>query len=683
MAKKDYYRKEERTTPQVSTSRNTTLNSRKAKTNKDLSIALGMGQGPALSDEGLRKRISELKITQESYDKIVLSLKSAIKNQKEFNEAVEHFNDLLYFSENVDVNLLNNLQKKKELKEKEVKLQGDLIKLVKELGVEYKKLVSYNQDIYKISHDLQLESNITWKQFSQIYSEAYKNARLMNDQIGKSLHTSKELIATVSQLSKDGWKDIDSSTLVNISSSVLTLTRTLGVFPAELNDTFRQAYRQFGDNTDRFITILGDRLNAFSKTFGISVGMLSSVVAEMSEATSFLLRNNMEAQLKANASIMQATALAGRVGLTSGTFIADLAQTAQLGTAEQMAKIYQGGALLQGFNTDVFREQLRAQNYDEAIKGLFASISQTINATQEPYLRAEYIQRIGGAFGLSQDDLLRIATHGDRLEEYDQDLKDKLLKSTDSMLEELKDYKVAWADRWDAWLSNTGLSEIIGKTYNELGLYGLGDKLTQLTNITKSILAVISMPKLKDGIFGQDANAMGVLQKLYGVDTNRAAIGKGLGTVAGLGIAAYSNYKIGSNLSNPYASQSDRVSTGILGTLASAGGGALTGGQFGGVPGAIIGGVIGAGVGIANSVISDSKRREAITAINKDMEETRLSRTRQQVASTNPIINAIEDLKNTMVEVVYDNTDKTIANENINRAIDTNERARLVIYSGK
>ena len=112
MAKKGYYRKEERTTPQVSTSRNTTLYSGKAKINKDLSIALGMGQGPALSDEGLRKRISELKITQESYDKIVLFLKSAIKNQEEFNERVEYFNDLLYFSENVDVNLLNNLQKK-------------------------------------------------------------------------------------------------------------------------------------------------------------------------------------------------------------------------------------------------------------------------------------------------------------------------------------------------------------------------------------------------------------------------------------------------------------------------------------------------------------------------------------------------------------------------------------------
>lgn len=660
------------------------------KTNRQLSIALGSQKG--LSDNDLREYIEQQNISLEYYNKVLDVIKSIAKNEKELVEIRTKFNLLLTKSKTADEEVVKKAweqleaeQKILEAKSKQEKVQQSLKKLAQDIGKEYQKLVSYNQEIYKISHELQLESNIAWKEFSKIYTQAYQDAREFNNQLGKSLLTSKELLGMVNILSKSGWKNINAGDLVEISTSVYALQRTLGSFPQELNATFQQAYRQFGSATSEFVMSMGDRLNTFSKSFNVSVEALSHSIADMMAMNTFMLRGNQQAQIQANENLLKATALASNIGLTSVDRLTDIAKTSQMGTASEVARLYQGGALLQGFDTQQFRADLNTYNYDTAFRNLFEAIGTTLRGVNEPYLRAEYIDKLSSSFGFTEDQLLMIATNADKLDEYSRDLQNKLLDTNGSMLDELKDYKVAWADRWEAWVSNTPLSQTIGEVYNELGLYGIREKIDTVVGLLGSIQATLIAMKGADYLkssgkslgdlfsFGTKLGSDGLLK---GVGAGTKALGFG----AGIGVAGLSNYAMHNKLIDPYASTGERIGAGIGGTLLSGVGGALAGASVGNVYGAIIGGVIGLGAGVVNAITSDLDRRDNIRNIQSSLEQSRISRTVAQTQSTDPVVNAINDLKITMVDVVESTSDKAIKNDNINRTIDSNNRLRGLMW---
>ena len=66
------------------------------------------------------------------------------------------------------------------------------------------------------------------------------------------------------------------------------LQRTLGGLDDRLVMAFQTSFRQFGSQTDTFITQMGNRLNAFSNTFGIQVSALQGAVAEVISTNALL-----------------------------------------------------------------------------------------------------------------------------------------------------------------------------------------------------------------------------------------------------------------------------------------------------------------------------------------------------------------------------------------------------------
>jgi hypothetical protein len=287
----------------------------------------------------LKERVPQEKQRLEYYKKLLDYVKKQYNRNSE--KSISVLSDAIKKSEELV-----------ELEEKRTTTQRGLNALLGDGNKLLQKAIANNAELFKISHNMQLESNVTWKNYTKLYNEAYKSVGEANREIGQSVHNVKDLVSVQNQLLGAGWKNIDTKTLTSVSTSVMGLQRTLGKLDARLITAFENSYRIFGDSTDMFVTAIGNRLNAFSNTFGIQIGMLRDAVVNMADANNFIHRSNMQANLRANESLIKAAALSGAIGLTSTTFLSSLAKTTQFGTMEEMSQIYQGGALLQGFDTE-------------------------------------------------------------------------------------------------------------------------------------------------------------------------------------------------------------------------------------------------------------------------------------------------------------------------------------------
>lgn len=483
-------------------------------------------------------------------------------------------------------------------------------------------VVRQNKEIYEISHNMQTESNITWRQFTELYKGAYQAARQMNSEIGKHLIAAKDIVATQDKLLSAGWKNIDSATLTNVAGSMALLQRTLGGLDDRLVHAFETSFRQFGNQTDRFITSMGNRLNAFSNTFGMTVGALQGAVAEVLNVNTFIHRNNMKAQLQANETFMQAAALSSQVGITSFNYLSNLVRTSQFGTADDLIDIYQSGAYLQGFDTFDFIDKMSSGRYGdvyEATKNLISSIYNTLTSIGDnKLLRNQYMRGIQAGFGLSQDDMIAILTHGPNLDTYDKEIQEKLLNINNSMLDEVRDLKETIANQFKNWVANN--SENIGKILNEYGLYDLTSPIRNIyrllvLNLTANLGTTIAKSLFGGGV-GSTAGTPGLSGSslsalLRNLPTEAKWVLGGSGVSFGIGSNLIGHSLIANNVEN-------KTGTNVLGwasnILGGGLGGAVAGSSFG-TTGMIVGGVIGVISGLINSIAAQKEQKARQNAI--------------------------------------------------------------------
>ena len=684
-------------------------NKRTPKTLKDLAIALKLGNSnyPIIkylrderSEEELENFLKQIKsIFKVEEDRLDI-YKELIALQEAFSDSSEKYakyaNDLVKNTKVLAGLIKEELKTKKELKNIDHdinKLLRNRLSLQEHINSLLAAGVRYNQEIFKTAQEMQLQSNITWKEFRELYNESYNAARRMNAEVGKHVHNSKELIKMQNELLREGWKDIDPTTLSNVSASVTLMAKTIsgfgGTFPAELLEAFQLSYRQFGSQTDEFITHLGNRLNAFSETFGTSIGMFSGLITQMMSSNSFIARSNMQAQIQANENLMKAAALSGAIGLTSTNFISQLAGVTQFGTASQMASLYQGGALLRDFSVYDFQQQMQNLQYDEAISSLFESIHKTLTGIDDQYLRAEYMERIGSSFGLSREDLLRIMTHGGNLDQYEEDIQEKLLNVNTSMVDELKDFKITLVDQIDNIFANSSINQTLGTLFNEFGLYGIEGHLKKIQGILTAILVKDFISReFKDlikaftfkiggglgagGLMSITPEMVGVAQGtnvsgLTGTGAGGArvvALG-GMGRVLGGGALAIGGMHLSNRLTassvNPDISDSSatwRQVGGLLGSIASgAAGGAIIGG---GIPGAVIGGTVGLISGIASIQKAEQERRYNLRQAELELRTDRVNRLKETNygeiyrKTGNAIVDAIYETNADLINVLTD-----------------------------
>lgn len=543
---------------------------------------------------------------------------------------------------------------------------ADILKRAAGPALDY--VLKQNQEIFKVAHEMQLESNLTWKQYSEVYDRAFEATRNLNKEVGQSIANAKDIIQTQNTLLQAGFRGLDATTLTNISSSAYMMAQTLGKFPEELAVAFRQSYRLFGDQTNQFVTNLGNRLNAFSNTFGVSLGMLTGVVSEMMASNSFIFRNNMQAQTAANENLIRAAALSGAIGLTSTNFLSGLAQTAQFGTIEEMSSIYQGGALLQGFDTGSFQQMMQGGQYQGATEMLFSSISQTLGGIEDQYLRAEYMQRIGSSFGLSREELLLITQNAANLGEYTEMLEGKVRDLDTSMVDELSELRMSLSDRLENLFSSGTAAQNLGKVLQDTGLVGTAGYLKAITGmltlITGKQLGLGNVAgSLASRFIGGGALPINVSSALPGGTAGTGGVSAmgGLGTAGRLGIGAGglavgvgsnvlgSAIQSNTNLSNAGAN----IGGGALNVLGGAAGGALTGFAVGGPIGAAVGAGIGAIAGGINTYLGAKERESAM----QQLEDERRASARQArtVATGDPVVDAINSMNANLTNVLNDN----------------------------
>lgn len=628
------------------------------KTNKELSETLIdellVAQGKLISKQDLNAldkvlaQIKKITKSEADYLKVLETINKSLKQRVEYSD-----DDNEYTKQKLK-DLSHVLEKTKEIDDyverthnaerARSQLQDKALQTLRKMSAESGK-------IYELAHQMQVQSNLTWRQYTKAYNEAYKAARQMNLETGKQLHQAKDIIEIQNTLLKDGWKNIDLGTLTNVSVSVRTMASTLGAFPEELSTALQSSYKQFGQNTDTFITALGNRLNAFSNTFGVSIGMLTGVVTQMSASTSFLARNNMQAQILANESLLKAAALSGQVGLTSTDFISSLASTSQFGTAQEMQGLYQGGAFLQGFSVEEFQQQMLGGRADQAISSLFSNIYSTMQGVEgDHYLRNEYMRQIGSAFGLSQSDMLNIMTHGGNLDQYDANIQEKLLNIDNSMLDELKGLRIDLTDQLTNWWQNTTVVQGFNKTMQDLGLHGTGDTLVDIYKLLKLAFAVQGIDLAKNGLSGFKGigTAKGITNQnnpLFGTViggsglqqgwAGNAGLSVGLG-LAGMGLSQQTGRAVQTNVD--YSNEASHIGAALL----NIGGGAASGAMMGSVlpgPGTAIGAGIGATVGIINTILGAQERKSAL----RDIEDQRRLAARQSgtASSGDPLLDAI------------------------------------------
>lgn len=624
------------------------------KTTSDLLDLIDKGDFPGL--EAAVKEIIKFEKHGVNVGKLLDDMKKTISS---YNKELEQITNRTQPKYEEGLKRIASLDEQRvKAAEKQKKVQEGINKVLSQTQKAMENIVKSNQQIYETSHKMQLEGNVTWREFTKLYDNAYQSARKLNSEIGKQLFTARELIGVQEKLITQGWKGLDATTLGNVTASVSLLTRTMGNVDDRLVKAFEGSYKQFGDSTGFFVEQLGDRLNNFSNSFGMTVSMLQGTIADMMSANTFLARNNMNAQIRANESLMQATALIAQVGIETTGFMNALSRVSQFGTAEQMGGIFQAGALLQDFSAGDFQSKLRGQDYAGATQDLIGSIYQTLNSMEEGYLRNQYMQMIGSGFGLSQDDLLEIMAHGGKLDEYAIEIQEKLAESSGSMEQELRDLHMDLKQRFENWWENSGFAQGLGKILNEVGLYGFAPfaftLVMQLNKIIANQGASIIAGGGKATGSGGIINAMGGFRDLKGAPiSGGAALGRGLG---GLGIATAST-AIG-RAGQAQDNRALNIGGGMLNVLGSAAGGALAGSMFG-VPGAVVGGLIGAGSGIYNTIIGANERRQAQAQAE---DERRVARRQQQQQSTSssqdPTIILLESINrgiNNLTETVDSN----------------------------
>lgn len=585
--------------------------------------------------EKLLKKIKELNIEEKKREEIINIIAIRAERLKEYTrkqrievETMEGtFKSITRFAKQHNIELKKTTT---EIKKQNV--------LYEEMGRILEDILKQNQEIYKTSHQMQLEGNLTWGEFTKAYDKAYESARRMNIEAGKSVHNAREIVATHNQLLLDGWRGLDVNTVSTLSTQVMLFQKTLGDFPKELGVAFQQSYRVLGEANNQFVTELGNRLNAFQDTFGTSLGMFTNLITTMMNSNSLISKENMQSQIRANESLIKASALMGQVGILATNFVTDLALTSQYGTMEQMAGIYQGGALLRGFSTADFQAQMMGQDYYGATKNLISSIYNTLSGIEDHYLRAEYMQQIGGAFGINQQDLLAIMRSGGDISEIEEKITETLNNQGNSMQEELRGLRVDLKDRLENFFNNSVISQSLGKLMNEFGLYGITPDLKRIQALIIANMSKDSMGgKLLGGIFKGGSGAgrgtgVGATQgtALLGPDIGGKGISAG-GALMALG-GTYMGVTSNINTYNQVTqAKKDEDTSGMhLGNiLASTAGGAMAGGAIGGPVGALVGGAIGLGAGVIMGSIAEHERDKKITE-QLDEQARRERRARQE-----------------------------------------------------
>lgn len=528
-------------------------------------------------------------------------------------------------------------QATKELTEEQKRLEQQVGRVERAFSAGYdlvetaiNRVVQQSSDLFKISHDLQIQGNLTWNQYTKLYNDSFKAIRDMNQALGQSVFNTRELFEAQQKLIPEGWRGIDPTQLTNLSQAVLQINSTLGMFPQELSTAFQMSFRQFEEQTDNFVYAIGNRLNAFSNSFGVTVGALTGAVTQMMAANTFLARNNMSAQILANESLMRAVALSSAVGIETTNFMVGLAQTAQFGTASQMADLYETGALLQGFSMADFQSQMRGLDYAGATEDLIGSIRTTLGGMDEGYLRNEYMQRIAQGFGLSQNDILQILSNDFDLSEKSLEIQQKLVDVDTSMEQELSGLRIDLMDRLNNWWDSTSTSQGIGKILQDHGLTGISRQLNYI------LFAIMGQDLQRALVSKVGGAARGIISGAGGLGGG-AGLGLGLGSLApgvagatplltsapmgsllgGAAIAGLGNIA-GRQFISSGTTSADYYGGGALNILSGIVGGAAMGGMTGSIPGAVIGGVIGGVGGALNTADAVKKRRTALDDIEAE-----------------------------------------------------------------
>lgn len=565
-------------------------------------------------------------------------------------------------------------------------------RLYKTLGKSLDYIVKQNQEIYKTSHEMQLQGNITWREFRELYNGAYESARRLNREIGTQLYTARELVSTQEKMISTGWKGLAPENLVNVTQSMALLQRTLGDLDARLVNALQISYNQFGARTDTFVTQLGNNLNAFSDSFGLTVASLQGAVAEMLEVNTFIARNNLTAQIAANTSFMQAAALSSGLNMQNINFIGQLTRVSEFGTMSDLADLYTSGALLEGFNASDFITGLQSGDYLDQTRSLIKSIRDTLSGMEDnKLLRNEYMKRLQSGFGLSQGDLIAIMNAGDNLETLEAEINEKLLTSSNSMVEELAGLKVTLIDQIENFWANWHVSQGFGKVMNELGLYGLMDPITKIKNILL-LDKGISLGKTIMGVGGTAAGASQAAAyataQARGLDPFPPVVPMGAGTRLGLGIGGLVlgglSSHIGTGLQTDITRSQAEANLGaginILGQAAS---GALMGAAFtGGTPVGIgVGLIAGLAKGIYDASQADRQRQTALEEL--DAQERRDRRAAQVIETGEPIIDTLNHGFASVVNAITGEGEKTRTLTTVVDLIDKGSTKGSIVSNNK
>jgi len=669
---------------------------KRLKQNKDLDVREQQRLSKifgALDEKGKAAHKHALSLSQtlesldiKQLDDALKKMKKIVKTEKDRYHYLKLIQRKLKEAGNTNAATLKALEKEIELtaelavaEEDRLKLQGNINKYLKMGNKHLMNALATNKEIYEISHKMQLDSNITWENYSKLYDAAYKSTREMNKEVNQNVHNVKDLIATQEKLLSDGWKDIPMDDVNGVSTAVMQLSKTLGSFPAELSTAFQQSYRIFGEKTERFVTAMGNRLNAFSNTFGISIGMLSGAVTDMMASNNFISRSNMNAQMNANESLMRAAALTANIGLTSTNFLTALAKTSQFGTMEEMANLYQGGAMIQNFDTGEFQQKMTSQDYAGATMDLFKGIKDTFDNIDDHYVRAEYMQRIGGSFGLSDDDIMNIVTNGGNLEAYDDKLQNKLIDINTSMKDEIAGLNVAIVDQFTNWRDSWKATQTVGKFFQDIGLYGI-------EGLTKTMVAelgvLILQSSMQNGLLGKGFSGLlkffgkgaaggagqlagqtslfgpaagGGISGLTGAfgTTGAAALGiAGAGALAGGGLALWQSNRMKKNMMDTNLSNKQANNRANWNMAGMAGGGALAGAAIGSIVpivgtaiGAGIGAVVGGAIGLGTGLVQKSKLKKERASMMESLDNERRASARAASGASfltgDPMVDAI------------------------------------------
>ena len=630
----------------------------KIKTVKELSKVLDV------QTYQMNKIIQGLEMgSKESREELEAILK---KQEKQLNNRKEYLKLLESIKEFSDEYLKNTSETSKYVEKQIESVRKTTIetrawtRALREVNRALDKVITQNQEIFRISHDIQLEANMTWREYTKLYETTYEASRRLRREIGQSVFVAKDLIETQNKLLGTGWKDIRVQDLTNVSMQIALMQKTLGTLDERLINAFQMSYRQFGEQTDSFIHDIGNRLNAFSRTFGVHIGMLQGAVSDMMAANSFISRQNMQAQVLANENLIKAAALTGFVGMQSTAFLTELYQATMFGTMEEMAPLYQAGALIQGFDMGDFQRRTIEGDYYGAAEDLIAGIGRTFENVTDHYLRAEYMRQIGGAFGLSRDDILQITTNAENLSDYTAKIAEKYERLDTSMVDELSDLKVAVVDRIENFWINSKISEHMGSFLQEFGLYGLNGPINRIFTLLSAFAIqkfamdkkIISLLSMQAASSAPGAGGMGALG-LLGLGS--LAIGAGIGANI-IGSQIQQNEAISDTAANRIGGFLN-VAGGALGGAGAGGAGAKLGAKLGLIAGpkgiaigTIGGALIGAGIGIYNTSRGAQERAARMQEIED--EGRRGARERHVAEMTdNPIVNAINNQTATLSNV--------------------------------